>query len=326
MKGLYLDNLIGVIKDASSLSQSLRNHGSIRVFPDRSKEGKEFALVEFQKKPDGTFGSPATELAEKDMTYFLIQAVNTYKGSTLIVKNAENGKLREIRTDRRGIQKCNIRGSGIVIRVSQRGHIEIYYVTSPTENNKKKVKYHTLFEGDIPFNNSHIANIMIEDNEYLKAHAEDIKKAYEQIKENKFENRLDLSEVQLQQFKKDKAAETSRKEEAKTPPVNTEPEIDKGKGRDKDVKKPEDKVKKNANTSKKIQSEKIINNEAEEEIKNSVTEDEVPAEKPKDKTEERTEVELAKEPLTQKLNIPVAKTKETQTKKPKPTKAKTAKK
>ena len=189
MQGLYLDNLIGVIKDASSLSRSLRNHGSIRVFPDQNKPDKEIALVEFLKTEDGFYTSPVTELAEKDMTYFIVKAVNTYQGSTLIVKNAESGKPGKVKTDKRGIQRCNIRGSGIVIRVSQRGFVEIYYVSSPTENNKKKVKCLTLFEGNIPFNNSHIADIMIEDNETLKEYAEDIKEAYKRIKENKIENK-----------------------------------------------------------------------------------------------------------------------------------------
>ena len=303
------------------------------MFPDRNKEGKEFALVEFLKTEDGFYTSPVTELAEKDMTYFIVKAVNTYQGSTLIVKNAESGKPSKVKTDKRGIQRCNIRGSGIVIRVSQRGHVEIYYVTSPTENNKKKIKYVTLFEGDIPFNNSHIANIMIEDNETLKEYAEDIKEAYKQIKEDKFENKMDLSEVKLRQFQKDKAVEANKKEEVETPPIDVEPEIDKGKGKEKDAKEHErDKGEKDVSTSKKVRSEEIIKEEAEEEIKESTVENETSDEKSKDKVEEKTDVELTKEPLTHKLELPAAikpkkaETKKPGSKKPKTKKAKTAKK
>ncbi len=320
MQGLYLDNLIGVIKDASSLSRSLRNHGSIRVFPDRNKEGKEFALVEFLKTEDGFYASPVTELAEKDMTYFIVKVANTYKGSTLIVKDAESGKPGNVKTDKRGIQRCNIRGNGIVIRVSQRGHVEIYYVTAPTENNRKKVKCRTLYEGTLLFNNPSLLNADMEDNEYLSKYAEDIKEAYKQInKQDGFENKMDL-----ERFRKN--------EKTETPPVDVEPEIDnKDKGKGKDVRKPKNETEKSTSTSKKIRNEEIIKDEAEEEIKDSTVEDETSDEKSKEKTEKKTDIELARDPLTQKLAIPVKTkdeskgTKATKTK-PKKTKTKTTKK
>jgi len=317
MKGLHF-NLIGVIKNAFSIPENLRKHGSIRAFPDKKKEGNYFAFVEFQRKTDGTFGSPVTGLAEKDMDYFLIQAVNTYGGSTLIVKHAESGKSKEVRTDKRGNQRCNIRSAGIVIRVNQNGQVEVYYVASPTVNDKKEIQCHTFYEGNLPFGNSQILDVMLAADKNLNEHAEDIKAAYKQIKEDKFENKMDLSAAQL------RLSQNQKKETTETAlSLNAEPEIEEEKkDKDKNAKQPAQKTKeeKRASTSKRNRSEEIAKEEAEEEIKDSTIEDETSDEKSKDKTEKNTDVGLTKEPLAQKLDIPVQSKTKPKANKPKGTK------
>ncbi|GAG36777.1 unnamed protein product, partial [marine sediment metagenome] len=190
--GLHV-NLLGVIKNPSSIPKNVRHLESIYVTRNRS-----LAYVTFQIASDGYCTPPTTELAEKNMDYFLIEVVNTYKGAKIAVK--KEGKEKNVWVDQKGIQRARINGSGQIIRVNNRGHVEIYYISSPTENDKKKIKYLVRFEDDLNFilRNPQLLQKRIEDDktETLKEHEEEIKKLHKSVTEERLEKKANLSQAQ----------------------------------------------------------------------------------------------------------------------------------
>lgn len=243
MQGLYF-KLIGVINDATGLSESLKRHGSIRVIND-TKKGGQFAMVEFMRTEDGSFIPPTTELTEKDINFFLVEVVNTYMGAEMIVRTGDKEKPREIRVDKFGNQHCKISKAGTIIRVSRWGKVEIFHVTSPTVNNRKYIKTFPVFEDNLPFENSSLLDAVIKDEPVLKQFESDIKKAYDTIKEApKFENKMNLSEVKYNLLKDKKrefkpvnpeippkVEDLIAKSETDSKPKDTKPETEKTKPR-----------------------------------------------------------------------------------------------
>lgn len=220
IRALHLD-LIGVINNASSLPQDikriLRKNRYIRVLKDMGDNGKWFAMVTFFRTKDGSFISPTTALTEKDINFFLIQAKNTYKGSTIVVKTGAKEKPGKIKVDGEENQRCNIRGAATIIRVSQNGNVEVYRVTSPTVDNKKQIRVFTRFEDILPFENEHLLNATIEDNEVLKEFADDIKRAHTETKEKK-DREYERIEVPAEKEALVEKPETEETKEAPTEP------------------------------------------------------------------------------------------------------------
>ena len=125
-EGLHV-NLIGVIKNTNSIPKKLRHHKSIYIArnPETKEETK--AYITFQRNPEtGYFISPTTELNERDVDYFLIEVVNAYREARMAVKTRIKNKWRdkEVRTDRKKIQRCRVNGLSLMIRVTTQGKTE----------------------------------------------------------------------------------------------------------------------------------------------------------------------------------------------------------
>lgn len=258
IQGLFF-NLLGIIKDASTLPKTLKNNQLIHVW---RQENKESASIKFVKDPEGNFFKPpSTELTEKEIDYFLIQIVNSYKGATLIVKSGEKNKSKEIRVDKNGIQRCNIRNAGLVTRVNQRGDVEIYYVSSPTIENKKQIKVLTIFEDNLPFEDSGLIDTVIENEEKLKPHGTELKEAYAKLKAKTNEKKETPTEPQ-KEVKKVENSLTKGLKKLETKETEEEPKKKTVKPKKKKVVKKSDGGKKKRTL--KTESEK---KEAEKEIK-----------------------------------------------------------
>ncbi len=229
MKGLFF-NLIGIIKDAAALPQNikkiLREVQSVRLREDRP--GKWSAMIPFLKAPNGSFMSPITAITEKNIDYFLIQVVNTYRGSTIIAKTGDDERIKEAKMDQQGIQRIHMRNVGLLMRVSENGSVEVYRISSPTENNKKTIKVFTLFAENLPFENSKLLDALINDDELLREFGSDLKTTYESLKQRpKFENKMDLSEVKGHIYRQHAPNREFKRVEPETPAQSFLPEMPK---------------------------------------------------------------------------------------------------
>lgn len=141
-RGLYL-NLYGVMRGEKVSRLPKGNHSSIRIKKEKSGNS---ALIKFLEKEDGNWDPPLEELSEKDMSYFLVQVVNTFSGAQLLVR--VNGKEKEVKTNKKDINYCFVRGNAQVLRYDRkRKYLEIYHVNQFTVENKKKIVPKTIFEG-----------------------------------------------------------------------------------------------------------------------------------------------------------------------------------
>lgn len=146
--------------------------------------------------------SPITAITERDIDYFLIQVVNTYRGSIVIVKTGDDERITEAKVDQQGIQRIHIRNAGLLMRVSENGGVEIYRVSSPTANNKKTIRVFTLFTENLPFGNPKLLDAIINDDELLREFGSDLKAIYAALKQKpKFENKMDLSEAKTRLYR-----------------------------------------------------------------------------------------------------------------------------
>ncbi len=207
-EGLHV-NLLGVMKNPASVPEKLRHHSSIYIArnPETGKETK--AYITFQRNPEtGYFTPPTTELDKGSMNYFLIEIVNAYREARMAVKTRIKNKWidKEVRTDRKKIQRCRVNGLSLVIRVSTQGKTEIFLLGSPTENNRKKVNCSAIFDGDLIFEDEILFNNMIEENN-LQDHKAELKQLFNLAKTRKFEHRMDLSKAKYNLYKKKNKAE-----------------------------------------------------------------------------------------------------------------------
>ncbi len=216
-KGLHV-NLLGVIKNPANVPEKLRHHRNIYIArnPETKKETK--AYITFQRNPEtGYFSSPTTELNEKDIDYFLIEVVNAYREARIAVKTRTKNKWRnkEVRTDRKKIQRCRVNGLSLMIRVSAQGKTEIFLLSSPTENDKKKVNYSVIFNNDLVFEDENLFNMMIEQNN-LQDYKSELKQLFNLAKTRKFKHNMDLSKAKYNLYvsnlykKKNKAGNKSQ--------------------------------------------------------------------------------------------------------------------
>jgi len=142
-RGLYL-NLYGVMRGNKALNLPKGSHSSVRV--KKEKNGKISALVKFLEKEDGNWDPPLEELNENDMSYFLVQVVNTFSGAQFLVR--VNGKEKEVKTNKKGINYCFVRRSAQILRYDRkRRYLEIYDLYQFTVENKKRIVSRTIFEG-----------------------------------------------------------------------------------------------------------------------------------------------------------------------------------
>jgi len=80
------------------------------------------------------------------MSYFLVQVVNTFSGAQFLVR--VNGKEKEVKTNKKGINYCFVRRSAQILRYDRkRRYLEIYDLYQFTVENKKRIVSRTIFEG-----------------------------------------------------------------------------------------------------------------------------------------------------------------------------------
>lgn len=263
-KGLYA-NLYGVMRGDKIPRLPKGNHESVRV---KKENGKVSALIKFLEKEDGNWDPPLEELSEKDMSYFLIQIVNTFPGGQVLVK--VNKKEKEVKTNRKGVQYCFIRGSAQVLRCDRkRRYLEIYDLHQFTIENKKRIVSRTIFEGWIENTKELVKEFPV-----LKEFEAEIEKL---LKENKVLSREPLTQkLDLENLTKKTSQkvleESSRPSTQKTPfkigePVNIkEVKLTRKKTRKKKKKKARQKTEKRPNR-KKVVLKKEVEKEAEKEIR-----------------------------------------------------------
>ena len=141
-KGLYA-NLYGVMRGDKIPRLPKGNHESVRV---KKENGKVSALIKFLEKENGNWDPPLEELNENDMSYFLVQVVNTFSGAQFLVR--VNGKEKEVKTNKKGINYCFVRRSAQILRYDRkRRYLEIYDLYQFTVENKKRIVSRTIFEG-----------------------------------------------------------------------------------------------------------------------------------------------------------------------------------